>query len=62
MDFNAAGGVLAATLRGPGLCMRSFMPPAGGGGGDACSPVSGLKGREDEAWYGAKHLQPMIEI
>ncbi|MCH1526983.1 MAG: hypothetical protein L7S49_02090, partial [Candidatus Poseidoniaceae archaeon] len=52
--FNAVGGVLAATLGALGFA-SILLPPSGGGGGDA-SVLYWAKGREDEAWYGAKHL------
>ena len=57
--FNAAGGVLAATLGALGFA-SILMPPSGGGGGDS-SVLYWAKGREEEAWYGAKHLQPMMK-
>ena len=57
--FNAAGGVLAATLGALGFA-AILMPPSGGGGGDS-SVLYWAKGREEEAWYGAKHLQPMMK-
>jgi Rieske Fe-S protein len=55
--FNATSGVLAATLGALGFA-AILLPPTGGGGGDS-SVLYWAKGREDEAWYGAKHLQPM---
>ena len=55
--FNATSGVLAATLGALGFA-AILLPPSGGGGGDS-SVLYWAKGREDEAWYGAKHLQPM---
>ena len=57
--FNAASGVLAATLGSLGFA-SILMPPSGGGGGDS-SVLYWAKGREEEAWYGAKHLQPMLK-
>ena len=55
--FNATSGVLASTLGALGFA-AILLPPSGGGGGDT-SVLYWAKGREDEAWYGAKHLQPM---
>ena len=55
--FNVTGGVLASTLGALGFA-AVLLPPSGGGGGDT-SVLYGAKVREDEAWYGAKHLQPM---
>ena len=57
--FNGAAGVLAATLGALGFA-SILMPPSGGGGGDS-SVLYWAKGREEEAWYGAKHLQPMLK-
>ena len=57
--FNAASGVLAATLGALGFA-SILLPPSGGGGGDS-AVLYWAKGREDEAWYGAKHLQPMMK-
>jgi Rieske Fe-S protein len=57
--FNAAGGVLAATLGALGFA-SILMPPGEGSGGDS-SVLFWAKGREEEAWYGAKHLQPMLK-
>ena len=57
--FNTAAGVLAATLGALGFA-AILLPPSGGGGGDS-SVLYWAKGREEEAWYGAKHLQPMMK-
>ena len=57
--FNAASGVLAATLGALGFA-AILLPPSGGEGGDK-SVLYWAKGREDEAWYGAKHLKPMMK-
>ena len=55
--FNTAAGVLPASLGMLGFA-AILLPPGGGGGGDMAVQFW-AKGREDEAWYGAKHLQPM---
>tara|TARA_B100001094_G_scaffold318711_1_gene362631 strand:+ start:2501 stop:3349 length:849 start_codon:yes stop_codon:yes gene_type:complete len=57
--FNATTGVLAATLGALGFA-SILLPPSGGEGGDK-SVLYWAKGREDEAWYGAKHLKPMMK-
>ena len=57
--FNAAGGVLAASLGALGFA-SILMPPSGSGGGDAAVKFW-AKGREDEAWYGSLHLQAMTK-
>ena len=57
--FNTATGVLAASLGVLGFS-AILLPPGGGTSGDL-SVVFWAKGREDEAWYGAKHLQPMMK-
>ncbi len=57
--FNAASGVLAATLGALGFA-AILLPPSGGGGGDS-AVLYWAKGREEEAWYGPKHLQPMMK-
>ena len=57
--FNAASGVLVATLGALGFA-SILMPPSAGGGGDS-SVLYWAKGREEEAWYGAKHLQTMMK-
>ena len=57
--FNTTAGVLAATLGALGFA-AILLPPSGGGGGDS-SVLYWAKGREEEAWYGAKHLQPMMK-
>ena len=55
--FNTATGVLAASLGVLGFASL-LLPPGGGGGGDLAAKYW-AKGREDEAWYGAMHEQPM---
>ena len=55
--FNTATGVLAASLGVLGFS-AILLPPGGGTSGDL-GVVFWAKGREDEAWYGAKHEQPM---
>ena len=55
--FNTATGVLAASLGVLGFS-AILLPPGGGTAGDL-GVVFWAKGREDEAWYGAKHEQPM---
>ena len=57
--FNPAAGVLTASLGMLGFA-AILLPPGGGGGGDLAVQFW-AKGREDEAWYGAKHLQPMTK-
>ena len=57
--FNTAAGVLTASLGMLGFA-AILLPPGGGGGGDLAVQFW-AKGREDEAWYGAKHLQPMTK-
>jgi len=57
LGFNTAGGVLAASLGALGFA-SILLPPSGAGGGDAAVKFW-AKGREDEAWYGAMHLQAM---
>ena len=57
--FNTAAGVLTASLGMLGFA-AILLPPGGGGGGDMAVQFW-AKGREDEAWYGAKHLQPMTK-
>ncbi len=57
--FNAVGGVLAASLGALGFA--SILMPPSGGGGEESGVLYWAKGREDEAWYGAKHLQPMAK-
>ncbi len=57
--FNAAGGVLAASLGALGFA-SILLPPGGNEGGDAAVKFW-AKGREEEAWYGAMHLQPMTK-
>ena len=57
--FNATGGVLAATLGALGFA-SILLPPTGDGGGDSAVKFW-AKGREDTAWYGAMHLQPMTK-
>ena len=55
--FNTAAGVLAATFGVIGFA-AVLMPGGGGGGGDLAVKYW-AKGREDDAWYGSKHLQEM---
>ena len=55
--FNATGGVLAVSLGALGFA-SILLPPTGDGGGDSAVKFW-AKGREDEAWYGSMHLQPM---
>ena len=55
--FNATTGVLAASVGVLGFA-SILLPPGAGSGGDLAVKYW-AKGREDEAWYGAKHLQPM---
>ena len=57
--FNTAAGVLTASLGMLGFA-AILLPPGGGSGGDLAVQFW-AKGREDEAWYGAKHLQPMTK-
>jgi len=57
--FNTAAGVLTASIGMLGFA-AILLPPGGGGGGDLAVQFW-AKGREDEAWYGAKHLQPMTK-
>jgi len=55
--FNAAGGVLAASIGALGFA-SILMPPSSSDSG-GMTVVYWAKGREDEAWYGDKHLMPM---
>ena len=55
--LNSATGVIAVTLGVLGFA-SVIMPPGGSSSGDL-SVKYWAKGREDEAWYGADHLQPM---
>lgn len=57
--FNTATGVLAASLGVLGFA-SILLPPGGGTAGDL-SVKFWAKGREDTAWYGAKHLQTMTK-
>ena len=57
--FNTAGGVLAASLGALGFA-SILLPPSGSTGGDSAVKFW-AKGREEEAWYGAMHLQPMTK-
>ena len=57
--FNTAAGVLTASLGILGFA-SILLPPGATGGGDLAVQFW-AKGREDEAWYGAKHLQPMTK-
>ena len=57
--FNTATGVLAASLGVLGFA-SILLPPGGTNAGDL-GVVFWAKGREDEAWYGAKHLQMMTK-
>ena len=58
-SLNAAGGVLAVSLGTLGFA-SILLPPGGSGGGDL-QVKFWAKGREDEAWYGAQHLQAMTK-
>ncbi|MBJ24398.1 MAG: hypothetical protein CMB64_06990 [Euryarchaeota archaeon] len=55
--FNATAGVLAATFGMIGFA--AILMPGGGGGGGDLAVKYWAKGREDDAWYGSKHLQEM---
>lgn len=55
--FNAAAGVLAASLGALGYA-AILMPGGGSSEGDSAVKYW-AKGREDSAWYGSKHLQEM---
>ena len=55
--FNTATGVLAASLRVLGFA-AILLPPGGSNEGELAVKFW-AKGREDEAWYGAKHEQVM---
>ena len=57
--FNTATGVLAASLGVLGFS-AILLPPGGSESGDL-GVVFWAKGREDEAWYGAKHEQLMTK-
>ena len=57
--FNTAAGVLTASLGVLGFA-SILLPPGGGTAGDL-SVKFWAKGREDTAWYGAKHLQTMTK-
>ena len=57
--FNTAAGVLTASLGVLGFA-AILLPPGGGSAGDL-SVKFWAKGREDTAWYGAKHLQSMTK-
>ena len=57
--FNTATGVFAASLGVLGFA-AILLPPGGSTGGDL-GVVFWAKGREDEAWYGGKHLQLMTK-
>ena len=57
--FNTATGVFAASLGVLGFA-AILLPPGGTTGGDL-GVVFWAKGREDEAWYGGKHLQLMTK-
>ena len=57
--FNTAAGVLTASLGVLGFA-SILLPPSGSTGGDLAVQFW-AKGREDEAWYGAKHLLPMTK-
>ena len=52
--FNTATGVLAASLGVLGFTAIIMPPDLEGGGGEGTIKFW-AKGREDEAWYGAKH-------
>ena len=56
--FNTAAGVLATTFGVIGFA--AILMPGGGGGGGDLAVKYWAKGREDDAWYGSKHLQPMM--
>ncbi|MDP6235592.1 MAG: hypothetical protein QF364_07115 [Candidatus Poseidoniaceae archaeon] len=55
--FNTATGVLAASLGVLGFA-AILLPPGGSNEGELAVKFW-AKGREDEAWYGAKHEQVM---
>ena len=57
--FNTVTGVLAASLGVLGFA-AILLPPGGSSAGDL-SVKFWAKGREDTAWYGAKHLQSMTK-
>tara|TARA_B100001250_G_scaffold377144_1_gene365987 strand:- start:5559 stop:6410 length:852 start_codon:yes stop_codon:yes gene_type:complete len=56
--FNTATGVLAASLGVLGFA-SILLPPSGSSGGSDNGVIFWAKGREDEAWYGAKHEMQM---
>ena len=56
--FNTATGVLAASLGVLGFS-AILLPPGADSGGSNNGVIFWAKGREDEAWYGAKHELPM---
>ncbi len=56
--FNTATGVLAASLGVLGFA--SILLPPGGTNEGELGVKFWAKGREDEAWYGAKHEQLML--
>lgn len=56
--FNTATGVLAASLGVLGFA--SILLPPGGSNEGELGVKFWAKGREDEAWYGAKHEQLML--
>ena len=57
--FNTATGVMAASLGVLGFA--SILLPPGGTTAGELGVVYWAKGREDEAWYGAKHEQLMTK-
>ncbi|MDE0857729.1 MAG: hypothetical protein OSA38_04085 [Candidatus Poseidoniaceae archaeon] len=57
--FNTATGVMAASLGVLGFA--SILLPPGGSTAGELGVVYWAKGREDEAWYGAKHEQLMTK-
>ncbi len=58
--FNTATGVLAASLGVLGFT-AIILPPGGSESGGTNGVVFWAKGREDEAWYGAKHELQMTK-
>ena len=57
--FNAAAGVLTASLGTLGFASIP-MPPSAGSEGNL-SVLYWAKGREDDAWYGPKHSNSMLK-
>ena len=57
--FNTATGVLAASLGVLGFA--SILLPPGGSTEGQLGVLFWAKGREDSAWYGSKHEEPMLK-